>query len=89
MADKPAGEIARARDELVRHAADVAHVRRELERLESAVTRDLSEPLRVTAGFAQLLMTRYDGDLDPVGQLLLAGLERSTRRMQAVLDGLV
>jgi hypothetical protein len=37
MADQPAGEIARAREELVRNAADVAQMRRELERLEQAV----------------------------------------------------
>src|SRR3954449_5607162 len=78
-----------ARDQAVRRVAELEQANEELNQFASIISHDLREPLRVVSGVAELLETRYAGDLDESAERLLAALTRSTERMSALLDGLL
>jgi PAS domain S-box-containing protein len=78
-----------AREAAAERARELEDVNEELTQFASIVSHDLREPLRVVSGVAELLESRYGGELDESAERLLAALTRSTERMSALLDGLM
>ena len=78
-----------AREAVRERSEELEEVNEELTQFASIVSHDLREPLRVVSGVAELLESRYGGELDESAERLLAALTRSTERMSALLDGLL
>ena len=78
-----------AREAVRERSEALEEVNEELTQFASIVSHDLREPLRVVSGVAELLESRYGGELDESAERLLAALTRSTDRMSALLDGLL
>jgi two-component system, chemotaxis family, sensor kinase Cph1 len=75
--------------ELERRAAELERSNAELERFGSIAAHDLSEPLRVISGFAELVQRRYPEQLDEEGNRLLHGIADGSARMQKLIDDLL
>jgi signal transduction histidine kinase len=65
-----------------------AHADLDIAQFASVASHDLAEPLRVIAGFANLLERRYRGRLDEEGDRYISAILDGTDRMQALLDAL-
>jgi light-regulated signal transduction histidine kinase (bacteriophytochrome) len=61
----------------------------ELEELAHAVCHDLAQPLTTIAGFARLIISRYDIELDDQAREYLEFIAEGTVDMQETIDGLV
>jgi light-regulated signal transduction histidine kinase (bacteriophytochrome) len=74
-----------------RHGAetDLAPARVDMDAFASAASHDLAEPLRVIAGFANLLARRYKGNLDEDGDKYIEAILSGADRMQAMIDALL
>jgi PAS domain S-box-containing protein len=72
----------RAEEELRRSNEDLEH-------FAHAVSHDLSEPLRVIAGFVELLAQRFEGQLDEEAQTFINFTLSGVERMQAIIDDLL
>jgi two-component system, sensor histidine kinase and response regulator len=70
-------------------AEDAEAVKAELRRLEYVVSHDLGEPLRIMAGFAGLLESRYGAVLDEAGRSFVTHISEGSRRMQEMLADLL
>jgi light-regulated signal transduction histidine kinase (bacteriophytochrome) len=64
-----------------------AHV--DLDEFASAASHDLAEPLRVIAGFTNLLARRYRGHLDADGDKYIDAILSGVDRMQAMIGALL
>jgi signal transduction histidine kinase len=62
--------------------------RRELVEFAAAASHDLGTPLRLIAGYAELLEERIDAE-DPEARAAMTGLRRGVGRMQSLVDGLL
>jgi light-regulated signal transduction histidine kinase (bacteriophytochrome) len=67
----------------------LAPARVDLQEFASAASHDLAEPLRVIAGFANLLARRYKGKLDEDGDKYIEAIRSGAERMQAMIDALL
>jgi light-regulated signal transduction histidine kinase (bacteriophytochrome) len=59
------------------------------EELAHAISHDLAQPLTTIAGFARLLISRYDIEIDAKGHEYLDYIVKGATDMQAMIDELV
>jgi light-regulated signal transduction histidine kinase (bacteriophytochrome) len=69
--------------------AGLPPARVDLQEFASAASHDLAEPLRVIAGFANLLARRYKDNLDEDGDKYIEAILSGVDRMQAMIDALL
>jgi PAS domain S-box-containing protein len=84
-----ASAIAREVTDRKRAEAELRRSNEELEQFAYAASHDLSEPLRVIAGFVELLDHRYSGKLDEEADRFIAFTVAGVERMRAVIDDLL
>ena len=91
--DDEVGQLGRDFDamaeELEEGVEDLRRSNAELEQFAYVASHDLAEPLRVMAGFAELLQRRYEGQFDERGERFLAGIVDASQRMRALIDDLL
>jgi PAS domain S-box-containing protein len=68
---------------------DLARSNRELEQFAYVASHDLSEPLRVVAGFAELLSEELGDRLSDAGVEYLGFIKHGVRRMKTLIDDLL
>ena len=82
-------QLSAAHSQASARAEQLERANRDLEAFASALSHDLREPLRTTAGFVQLITDRHSSDLpEPARELfgyVTAGTERMNERITAIL----
>jgi PAS domain S-box-containing protein len=79
----------RAERELAATAAELERSNAELEKFGSIAAHDLSEPLHVISGFAELVQSRYADQLDDDGNRLLDAIGSASSRMERLIHDLL
>jgi light-regulated signal transduction histidine kinase (bacteriophytochrome) len=72
-----------------RRTLEPQHTSVEVEQLAHAISHDFAQPLITIAGFARLLMSRYEFEMDAPGQEYLDFVIKGATDMQRQIDDLV
>jgi PAS domain S-box-containing protein len=82
-------ELRAAQDLLAQRAAELERSNRDLEQFAYVASHDLQEPLRMVAGYTELLAERYRDRLDDLAQQFIALALDGVARMQALIEHLL
>jgi PAS domain S-box-containing protein len=86
-------ELSRLNEELEQRVrlrtAQLEALNRELEAFAYSVSHDLRAPLRSICGFSEVVLERYAGQLDALGQDYLQRVCASSRHMERLIDDLL
>ena len=74
---------------LEKQAEELRRSNDELENLAAVASHDLAEPLRVIAGYSELLRERLAGSGDSETEQITSAIERGVGRMQRLIDGIL
>jgi len=79
----------KTKDDLERHAAQLAASHKDLESFSYSVSHDLRAPLRAIDGFSRILLEDYAGKLDDEGRRLLTVVRDNTQKMGQLIDDIL
>ncbi|MFP4103914.1 sensor histidine kinase [Coleofasciculus sp.] len=82
-------ERKQARQELKAAIADLSRSNQELEQFAYVASHDLREPLRKIRSYSDLLVKRYQGQLDKRADKYIAYITDATQRMQTLISDLL
>src|SRR5208282_3975720 len=82
-------ELEELQGSLARANAELARKNRELDEFVYVVSHDLQEPLRTLTAFSDFLLRDYGDRLEPEGQEFVRYLVDASRRMRAMIHGMM